>query len=84
MIQFQRQHVETVLRLLRLEKPLIVAVIGPRRTGKTTIVRDVLRQNGVRACTWPPTNLRPNRRKRRARAVGPPASRRGGKVAGLT
>lgn len=48
MRQFQRRHVETVLRLLRLEKPLIVAVIGPRQTGKTTIVRDVLRQAGVR------------------------------------
>lgn len=48
MRQFQRRHVGTVLRLLRLEKPLIVAVIGPRQTGKTTIVRDVLQQNGVR------------------------------------
>lgn len=48
MRQFQRRHVGTVLRLLRLEKPLIVAVVGPRQTGKTTIVRDVLQQSGVR------------------------------------
>lgn len=34
-----------VLRLLHLEKPPIVAVIGPRQTGKTTIVRDVLQQD---------------------------------------
>ena len=48
MRQFQRRHVRKVLRLLHLEEPPIVAVIGPRQAGKTTIVRDVLRQYGVR------------------------------------
>ncbi len=48
MRQFQRLHVRKVLRLLHLEEPPIVAVIGPRQAGKTTIVRDVMREYGVR------------------------------------
>ena len=47
MRQFQRRHVRRVVRLLGREDPPIVAVIGPRQTGKTTIVREVLRQHGV-------------------------------------
>lgn len=45
MRHFQRRHVQTVLRILHLEQPPIVAVIGPRQTGKTTIVRQVLQQD---------------------------------------
>lgn len=40
---YERPHVEEVVRLLtRDAKPLIVAVTGPRQTGKTTIIRDCL------------------------------------------
>ena len=40
---YQRPQVEKVVHLLtRDAKPLIVAVTGPRQTGKTTIIRDAL------------------------------------------
>ena len=43
MTSFQRPHVETIVRLLAEDhKRLVVAVTGPRQTGKTTIIRQVL------------------------------------------
>ena len=45
MNQFERSHVDEVLDLLAADQPArIVAVLGPRQTGKTTIVRQVLRR----------------------------------------
>ena len=48
MTSFERSHVETVVRLL-VEDPkrLVVAVTGPRQTGKTTIVRQALARSGL-------------------------------------
>ena len=42
---FQRPHVDALVRLLTDESPppLIVAITGPRQSGKTTIVRQALR-----------------------------------------
>ena len=48
MTQFKRPHVETVSRLLAESSPrLVVAVTGPRRTGKTTIIRQALELAGL-------------------------------------
>ncbi len=48
MYRFERGHVEEVLDLLGSGQPAgIVAVLGPRQTGKTTLVRQVLRRAHV-------------------------------------
>lgn len=48
MTSFERSHVETVVRLLAEDpKWLVVAVTGPRQTGKTTIVRQALARSGL-------------------------------------
>lgn len=48
MYRFERGHVEEVLDLLGSGQPAgIVAVLGPRQTGKTTLVRQVLRRARV-------------------------------------
>ena len=44
MALFQRSHVTTLVRRLSEVPTRIVAVFGPRQTGKTTIVRQALRQ----------------------------------------
>lgn len=45
MNQIERRHVDEVLDLLAADQPArIVAVLGPRQTGKTKIVRQVLRR----------------------------------------
>lgn len=45
MSTFQRRQVNTLVRYLSEDRPpLIVAVTGPRQTGKTTIVRQALRR----------------------------------------
>ena len=46
MITFQRPHVAHLVRLLTDDRlpPRIVAITGPRQSGKTTIVRQALRQ----------------------------------------
>ena len=42
---YRRPQVDEVTRLLTREaKPLIIAVVGPRQTGKTTVIRQVLEQ----------------------------------------
>lgn len=48
MARFERPHVETVVRQLTEDrKRLVVAVTGPRQTGKTTIVRQALARVGL-------------------------------------
>lgn len=49
MTQFERPHVEAVCRLLAHSSPhwLVTAVTGPRRTGKTTIIRQALERAGM-------------------------------------
>ena len=48
MTTFERHHVSEVLDLLdRGESAPIVAVVGPRQTGKTTIVRHALRRGRI-------------------------------------
>lgn len=48
MTSFERPQVETVVRLLAEDpKRLVVAVTGPRQTGKTTIVRQALERVGL-------------------------------------
>lgn len=49
MSRFERPHVETVVRHLRGDgvPPLVVAVTGPRQTGKTTIIRQALERAGL-------------------------------------
>ena len=44
MAVFQRAQVDTLLRRLAEPPRFIIAVFGPRQTGKTTIVRQVLRR----------------------------------------
>ena len=44
MAAFQRAQVATLLRRLAEEPSRIIALFGPRQTGKTTIVRQALRQ----------------------------------------
>ena len=46
MMTFERPHVETLVRLLEDDRlpPRIVAMTGPRQSGKTTIVRQALRR----------------------------------------
>ena len=45
---FERPQVDTVLRLLTEDpKRLVVAVTGPRQTGKTTIIRQALKRVGL-------------------------------------
>ncbi len=68
MTQFERPHVETVVhRLAGDPKRLVVAVTGPRQTGKTTIIRQALRLAGLPyeyvACDQPddPGARRPQR-----------------------
>ncbi len=41
---FRRSHAEDVAEFLNRDRPLIVAVTGPRQVGKTTLVRQALRQ----------------------------------------
>ena len=48
MTRFERPHVENVVRRLAADsKRLVVAVTGPRQTGKTTIIRQALRRAGL-------------------------------------
>lgn len=48
MTSFERPQVENVIRLLTEdEKRLVVAVTGPRQTGKTTIIRQALERVGL-------------------------------------
>ena len=44
MVSFQRAQVDTLLHRLAEPPSRIIALFGPRQTGKTTIVREVLRQ----------------------------------------
>ena len=44
MASFQRDHVATLVRRLAEPPHFIIALFGPRQTGKTTIVRQALRR----------------------------------------
>jgi len=43
-VSFQRDHVATLVRRLAEQPRFIIALFGPRQTGKTTIVRQALRR----------------------------------------
>ena len=62
MDHFERAHVATIVRRLAETPTRLIAVFGPRQTGKTTIVRQALRQVdlesrylAVDATSWPMT-----------------------------
>jgi hypothetical protein len=40
-MNFERSHVETIIKALERPKPLIQVLIGPRQVGKTTIARHI-------------------------------------------
>ncbi len=44
---YERPLVERVVQFLEMEPPSLVAVIGPRQTGKTTIAEQALRRTGL-------------------------------------
>ena len=44
MVSFQRDHVATLVRRLAEQPHFIIALFGPRQTGKTTIVRQALQR----------------------------------------
>ena len=47
MADYQRPHVDTLVRRLREIPRRLIAVLGPRQTGKTTIIRQVLAAIGL-------------------------------------
>ena len=47
MPQFQRTHVQELCNLLEASPRFIIAIFGPRQTGKTTIVRQALEQTSI-------------------------------------
>lgn len=47
MPQFQRAHVQELCNLLEASPTFIIAIFGPRQTGKTTIVRQALEQTSI-------------------------------------
>ena len=47
MNSFERPHVATLVERLREEPRRILAVFGPRQTGKTTLIRQALRRTGL-------------------------------------
>lgn len=47
MFTYERPLVERVVQFLEMEPPKLVAVIGPRQTGKTTITEQALRRTGL-------------------------------------
>lgn len=61
MASFQRDQVATLTRRLAEPPDFIIALFGPRQTGKTTIVRQALRlieqrslRSGTKTCTAAP------------------------------
>ena len=45
--QFQRAHVQQLCDLLEASPSFMIAIFGPRQTGKTTIVRQALEQTSI-------------------------------------